>query len=568
MILIVKTKAKLNYAWSNRVDAGFIGTFDGAGHVLYNVNSSAGGVFNCVGETGLIKNVSFVNMVGTSHAVANEFRGTIDNVMVTSETKTDTCLMSVNALVSNSFFIYKGEKSRVVGTIFDSTVSLINVYAITLGTPLNNLSIDMTGSILETSMLDLKQALAVVNYEETGFDMNIWTTYQNLPVFKEYLPVAQSTFEVTCDTSELIAGQVAQIKSNILGTTYEASENDEHVSVTEDGQVSVVLGAPSSFSVLATSPYGTTKTVEFSFDNTETNDRTDINLGDIDLSVASATLNFENVDGTVDAIAFNGNSKTTSFSATATSVTFDTDVVPTTIMGDSELWIYTTTSEGYKKIYRYSVCVVTKVLNTLDDIKGLYAASGNIGGHYVLGADIDGSSLNGFKILEGYTQEFYATLDGRGHILNNFNVNDLGLFRGTFNGAIIKNIGFVNLRSAATTHKRPLGCTATSKPVLFDNVFVDSPNTVQFIAGPLSAGHNVKNCVVYMPSAQKICDSASGNIFLNNYFIGPFASSGLTAPSHATKEAFLADLESENISLTGSFSYENGHLYFAGHEVL
>ena len=212
------------------------------------------------------------------------------------------------------------------------------------------------------------------------------------------------------------------------------------------------------------------------FDNTETNDRTDINLGDIDLSVASATLNFENVDGTVDAIAFNGNSKTTSFSATATSVTFDTDVVPTTIMGDSELWIYTTTSEGYKKIYRYSVCVVTKVLNTLDDIKGLYAASGNIGGHFVLGADIDGSSLNGFKILEGYTQEFCATLDGRGHILNNFNVNDLGLFRGTFNGAIIKNIGFVNLRSAATQHKRPLGCTATSKPVLFDNVFVDVVN--------------------------------------------------------------------------------------------
>lgn len=563
-----KGEVKLCKQWTNRIDAGFVGTFDGAGHVLYNINSSSGGVFNCVGEKGVIKNVAFINMQGISHAVANEFRGLIDNVMVTSETKTDTSLMSVNAVVSNSFFIYKGEKSRVVGTIFDATVSLVNVYAITLGTPLNNTSITMTGSILETSMISLKQALKTVDISETGFDVDVWTTYQNLPVFKEYLPVAQSGFEVTCDTSELIAGQVAQIKSNVLGTTYAASEDDEHISVTEDGQVSVILGAPSSFSVVATSPYGATRNVEFSFDNTETNDRTNINLGDVDLSVDSVTLDFEDVDGTINSIAFNGGSKTTSFSATSTSLTFNTSVVPTNIAGDSELWIYTTTSEGYKKIYRYSVCVVTKVLNTLDDIKGLYAASGNVSGYYVLGADIDGSSLNGFKILEGYTQEFCATLDGRGHILNNFNVNDLGLFRGTFNGAIIKNIGFVNLRSAATTHKRPLGCTATSKPVLFDNVFLDSPNTIQFIAGPLSAGHNVKNTIVYMPAGQKICDSASGNIFMGNYFIGPFTAAGTTRPTHATKEAFLADLESESISLTGSFSYENGHLYFAGHEVL
>lgn len=60
---------RLLTVWSNTGNAGFIGTFDGRGHGIYGLNIHQNGLFNCIGATGVVKNLALVDVTGTGYAL-------------------------------------------------------------------------------------------------------------------------------------------------------------------------------------------------------------------------------------------------------------------------------------------------------------------------------------------------------------------------------------------------------------------------------------------------------------------------------------------------------------------
>ena len=70
--------------WTNKSSEGFIGTFNGDGHIIYDLKVGSAGLFGYVG-TGTIKNLALVNVYGGTNALANEAHGMrMENVFISS----------------------------------------------------------------------------------------------------------------------------------------------------------------------------------------------------------------------------------------------------------------------------------------------------------------------------------------------------------------------------------------------------------------------------------------------------------------------------------------------------
>ena len=161
-------------------------------------------------------------------------------------------------------------------------------------------------------------------------------------------------------------------------------------------------------------------------------------------ATASGSSTFEVIGLTqvVNSIKVGENTYTEGFSSVANGFTVENSVLRsalgTATYGDVELTLVCLGGDEF----RVTVSVVTKILRTVNDITSLHISSGNLNGYFALENDIECSSTSAFKILENYNQEFTGIFDGKGHALKNLNVNDMGLFRGTFNKATIRNIAF------------------------------------------------------------------------------------------------------------------------------
>lgn len=85
------------------------------------------------------------------------------------------------------------------------------------------------------------------------------------------------------------------------------------------------------------------------------------------------------------------------------------------------------------------------------DINALQAMSNNPAGHYSLGSDIDASSTLGWNAGAGFAPmlQFSGVFDGLGHRINELRINrpsavqQIGLFGGSSNSSIIRNVGVV-----------------------------------------------------------------------------------------------------------------------------
>lgn len=73
-------------SYNNGWKRAFTGTFDGRGHVVsdFVINEGNGGLFSCVKEGSVIKDVSFINVINRSQSgiVATELNGAMKNVYV------------------------------------------------------------------------------------------------------------------------------------------------------------------------------------------------------------------------------------------------------------------------------------------------------------------------------------------------------------------------------------------------------------------------------------------------------------------------------------------------------
>ncbi|MCQ3034802.1 MAG: bacterial Ig-like domain-containing protein [Bacilli bacterium] len=283
-------------------------------------------------------------------------------------------------------------------------------------------------------------------------------------------------------------------------------------------------------------------------------------------ATASGSSTFEVIGLTqvVNSIKVGENTYTEGFSSVANGFTVENSILRTALgtatYGDVELTLVCLGGDEF----RVTVSVVTKILRTVNDLTSLHISSGNLNGYFALENDIECSSTLSFKILENYNQEFTGIFDGKGHALKNLNVNDMGLFRGTFNKATVRNVAFVNLRTAGGTYKRPLGCTADGKAATFENVLLDCSNASQFIAGPLGAAHHVKNCVLLMPGSTKLFDSIGVATNLQNTFVV-----GGANQTHASVDALLAALDNNDavFSWDSKISYSDGSILICGNPV-
>ena len=77
--------------YTSTTTSGFIGTFDGRGYAIKNVNVGSTGLFEGIGK-GTVKNVALIGVVGTNKALSDEIHGsTIENVFISS----DSCLKAI-----------------------------------------------------------------------------------------------------------------------------------------------------------------------------------------------------------------------------------------------------------------------------------------------------------------------------------------------------------------------------------------------------------------------------------------------------------------------------------------
>ena len=109
-------------------DCGFVGTFDGQGHVISNLNAIKGGLFLVLGNNAIVKNVAFKNVILNTESKENKFAlatyvyaATIQNVYINSSSNIATqdnalvvgCFTN-NAKVANCLFEYTGNVTAKV----------------------------------------------------------------------------------------------------------------------------------------------------------------------------------------------------------------------------------------------------------------------------------------------------------------------------------------------------------------------------------------------------------------------------------------------------------------------
>ena len=102
----------------------------------------------------------------------------------------------------------------------------------------------------------------------------------------------------------------------------------------------------------------------------------------------------------------------------------------------------------------------TIVINNLSELQGI---SSNLGGNYVLGADIDATLTSewnggaGFAPIGNSTTPFTGTFDGRGHSINNLTIyrpttDNVGLFGYISTGSTVQNLGLTGGNVTGQNH--------------------------------------------------------------------------------------------------------------------
>ena len=98
-----------------------------------------------------------------------------------------------------------------------------------------------------------------------------------------------------------------------------------------------------------------------------------------------------------------------------------------------------------------NVHVYSNVINTADELEAFFGQTGELSGYYVLGGDIDASTvtLTGAKRAN---QKFTGIFDGMGHTISNLDISSTNNKKGSLFGhldsnAVVRNVGIINVKS-------------------------------------------------------------------------------------------------------------------------
>ena len=500
-------------------DYGFVGVFDGRGHVISNVSVNGEQyLFGIMGTNGILRNVGFVDvtLAGRNASLLGiRVFGLVENVFVKASSNGRNnwtgALTSLGHGKYKNVFVYiddNGTASGDVGSVVgkaDSALTLTNVFSISgfqnVGTQNSGSTITNCGKSL--SLAAFKEA----EYNLSGFDSEYWTVDGNIPLFKSYADML-SDLAITSTKTELFAKDEVKFEAN-REVTFSAQTEIPGVTVLPDGTVKVAAELNESeytLVLVATSQFDSTKTATatISIKAVRRQDITDtyrIELGGSDISV---TLN--GVTGTITKVT-DSKGETVPATIAGNKITFTKDALAAVGFGNQRLsfvtdeMIYDATN-----VYIYSKIITTKA--ELENLKS-YATQVSTGvwdGYFVIDNDIDMagghfSNIQGWMNAANGTYGFKGTIDGQGHIISNVvsggetqNLVGYLLADGT-----VKNIGFVN---ATLTGKSPTLVAFRSYGTI-ENIFAVAERSLgsnnQFSGVIANLSHaDMKNCTVYV----------------------------------------------------------------------
>ncbi len=191
----------------------------------------------------------------------------------------------------------------------------------------------------------------------------------------------------------------------------------------------------------------------------------------LETSTAALTLT-DSLSGSITGVTLDG--KDVFKSASGKTIAFEEAALPTAVseMGANRQLVVDTD----KAIYLLTVDVCTKAIRAFSDLAAMNTnVVGELSGYYVLANDIINTENQSIGVV-GYWSSanqkgFCGTLDGRGHTISNFTVNNGGGIFGAMYGAHIKDITFDKVSYTASSAL--FGYTNRAGKTLIENVTVN-----------------------------------------------------------------------------------------------
>ena len=475
--------------WTGNAQQGFVGTFDGQGHAIRGLHIESRGLFKGIGATGVVKNLAVVDAGGTGFAIATECRGTVDNVFVSSASKSSLIKMSENCILINSFALLPAEDSHVVGTIFDATCSIKNVYAYADG--MIDYTVHSQGEeptiFASKDTSRLRSELMSVDFSESGYDTEYWTTVGGMPVFESCIDLTEELPEILLENEySVLTGQPVAVKTS--GYASVSLKEPVEGAALEDGVLTLTQSA--EVTLVATGLWGKTseKTVQFTVVNGQRYDRTDEQLFDYELGSTNVTFMLPEDISDVARLSIGTSSyfdKGDGFTVSDGNVIIEKSLLESisAVYGDHEITI--TDGTDY---YVYTCSFVTKIINSYEDLESIRTSQNTLDGYYILGQSFNaGNAVAMGSLIEekgggNWTSDpakgFIGIFDGRGHVISNLKLDEHGMFL-SIGAATIRNLALVNAEVEVrelTGYGYAVGVfgRADCQSATFENIFVST----------------------------------------------------------------------------------------------
>lgn len=507
--------------YTSTADNGFVGTFDGRGHTISNVDVGTSGFFWGIGA-GTVKNLALVNVSGTAKALATEcHEATVENVFVSS----DSCLRLFDYVGDSTFkdiIAVLPNGTDVIMTFGAANISntISNVYSV-IANPVTN------GGWSGTQVVGMFNNYYKSDDPKVLYNLRHFTTVSELMddmVNGNALSSISGSFGVV-DSCLTFGGKLMLVPFEIQspeeaprGTTITAqapkatfalkdpvegiSVNASTGKITVDGTVEpgttfVVTAVSSLFPGYTTEKELTVVINWQNVDWTANGSLTDMGKG------AQAMLTLpEAIDGKLIQIMCGETVFTEGFSYAEGVLTLTADLVDALYaeLGYGDHTLNLCTDSEYN--YALTVTMFTKIISSYEDLVSIKAnqVNGVLDGYYILANDIDAAGKDPICLIDFNDHinnkansgvGFVGIFDGRGHTISNLTVKTGGyakiggLFGQILNPAIIRNVAFVDITTDGAGYKNLMTGESGRMTGLMENVFISAKGDVEIVFGML-----------------------------------------------------------------------------------
>ena len=602
---------KLVGGWSNGSTKGFIGTFEGNGHTISNLNVGSEGLFNCIGA-GTVRNLGLANVSGSKNAIATEVHdATIENVAVSSR----NCEM---------LFSYVGSRSKIINlvSVLDNGKYVIQTYGsasdaentvqnflVVAGKPESNdgwsgtrvpgifynyYHKDEPMDLYDLTLYGSKEEM-IRELKNNGIpgSIDFGVRLEGSKLYYNDAVICGYEIDVTAPAT-VHRGTSCTVKA--LDSTFSLKKSIKGISVnSQTGVVSVAKDVPefTEFTVVV-------QHKEYTDVRAEVTIRVTINYKPVqtdvavryDLSTGAAAYSFT-IPEFADTFKRIGWQGTDGFSEGVTVengvFTLTADVVKALGSGDGILCVYT----EEENVFYVDAIIADKFIYTYDDLAALYQSK-TLDGYYMLANNIDANNSSALTLIGTWTNKsnegFIGTFNGDGHTISNIKVGSAGLF-GYIGTGTVKNLALVNVYGGVNA------IANEAHGMTFENVFFSSPDAVRGFTWV--GDSSTKNVIAVLPKGQHYIntngsaavhnshkniyvvvgdpttnDGWSGTKvvgFFQNYYSFDNPNAKYNLKHYYTAADLLAALEKNNTlaSWTDSaFTYEGGAVLFGGNMVV